>query len=479
MPRFSSLGSGETFQFVAEAFDHLGNRVAEPNLVWRADPATGTIDENGLFAAGKDVGFAAEGVKVDFTRGSFTANYVIPVAVVYGPPTELMVSPETIDTRVTWAVDVQAEVLDHAGHILEDAEIVWEVLRPGDEIDQTGHYTPNETISGDDSSLILVTGTVGEVSIERIIKGVVRPGILDRVEVVGSLWDLKSGDEVQLTAVGYDRFGHELELDELLWEVEDPEVGSFTAEGVFTAGNKSGLFADDMVRVRGILNGVEAFTNVLLRILPSNATAIEFHNESDSVPAGSSSPIPLRVLDDNGNAITDVDVLLEVTQGGRLNSNFAFAAGFEPGFYENAIIARVEAENAGNESQLQASMDIEVRQRSSDFLAVDIVGPNGPVVYLINLVTGDLVPASRDVEVNDFFEETPSWWPDGSRLAFSSNVNGNSEIWDVDPFTSDTRLLVSSDADLTMPAISPDGRAHCVRRENRRRFQCLRCRFRV
>lgn len=451
------IEGGETFQFDAEAFDHLGNPVLDPDLVWHADPATGSIDQNGLFTPSNEVGSAPEGVRVDFTRGNFTANYVIPVSVVYGPPTELLVTPEVIDTRVTWAVDMNAEVLDQAGHVLEDAEIVWEVLRPGDEIDQTGHYTPNETISSEDASLVLVTGTVGDVSIEQIIKGIVRPGILDHVQVEGNLWDLKSGDQVQLTAVGYDRFGHELELDELRWEVEDPQIGSFSADGLFTAGRKSGLFPENTVRVRGVLDGVEVFTSVPIRILPSTAVAIEFWNEFDSVPAGSSSPIPLMVLDENGNSINDVDVLLEVTQGGRLNANFAFAAGFEPGMYEDAIIARVEAGNAGNEALLQQSMDIEVRQRSSDFLAVDIVGPRGGVVYMINLATGDLVPVSSEIESNESTEDSPAWWPDGSRLAYSSDANGNREIWDIDPFTNDVRLLVSADNDLTMPAISPDG----------------------
>ena len=125
--------------------------------------------------------------------------------------------------------------------------------------------------------------------------------------------------------------------------------------------------------------------------------------------------------------------------------------------FEDAVIARVEAGNAGNDDLLLASMDIEVRQRSSDFLAVDIIGPRGPVIYLINLATGDLVPVSSEIESNEFTEDSPTWWPDGSRLAYSSNVNGKSEIWDIDPFTNEVRLLVSADNGLTMPAISPDG----------------------
>ena len=453
-----TLTGGEDFQFEVEAFDHLGNQVDEPSLIWHADPITGSIDESGLFTASTNIGFAAEGVRVEFTRGNFTANYVVPVSVVHGPATTLDVMPQIIDTRVTWEVDLHAEVLDHVGHVLEDAEITWEVLRPGDAIDQTGHYTPNKAISAEDASLVLVTGTVGGVTLERIVKGTVKHGVLDHVEVEGSLLELKTGDEVQLTATGYDRFDNELELDGLSWEVDDPEVGSFSEDGVFTAGPKSGDFPETTVRVRGFKDGVQTFTNVRLSILPSKAVAIEFETEFDSVPAGSSSPIQLRVLDENGNSINDVDVYLEATSGGKLNPNHAFTAGFETGFYEDAVVARVIADGAGNEEQLEASMDIEVRQRSSDFLAVDIVGPQGAVIYLINLATGDLIPLSAEIETNEFIEDTPAWWPDGSRIAFSSNVNGRREIWDIDPFSNDVRLLVSTEDGALMPSISPDGK---------------------
>ena len=428
------IGAGETFQFEAEAFDHLGNLVSGPDLVWSADPATGSIDQNGLFTAGRDVAFTAEGVRVDFSRGNFTANEKLPVSVVLGAPTTIEVTPSSIDTRATWGVDLHAEVLDPAGLVLEDAEVSWETLRPGDHVDQTGYYTPSETISASDASLILITATKDGTKLEQIVKGTVHPGILDRVEVEGSLIDLKPGDEVPLSATAYDRFNNELDLDELRWEVEDQDAGSFDADGVFTAGGKSGQFPENTVRVRGFKDGVQIFADVPLSILPAQAVAIEFMNESDSVPAGSSSPIPLRVVDEHGNDVTDVDVYLEVTAGGRLGVGNSFRAGFEPGVYKDAVVARVLPGSAGNENQLEASTDIEVRQRSSDYLAIDIVGPRGAVVYLINMATGDLTPLSSEAESNEYIEDAPSWWPNGSRVVYSSDVNGNREIFDTDPF---------------------------------------------
>ena len=452
------IGAGETFQFEAEAFDHLGNRVSQPELVWHADPSTGGIDQNGLFTAVRDVAFAPEGVRVDFSRGNFTANEIVPVSVVLGEPTTIEVTPSIIDTRATWGVDMHAEVLDPAGLVLEDAEITWETLRPGDQVDQTGYYTPSETISALDASLILITATTDGTQLEQIVKGTVHPGVLDRVEVEGSLIDLKPGDEIQLSATAYDRFNNELELDEIKWEIGDEEAGSFDADGLFTAGGKSGEFPENTVRVRGFKDGVQIFADVPLSVLPAQAVAIEFMNEADSVPAGSSSPIPLRVIDEHGNDVTDVDVYLEVTNGGRLGVGNSFRAGFELGYYKDAVVARVLPGSAGNDEQLEASTDIEVRQRSSDYLAIDIVGPRGAVVYLINMATGDLTPLSAEVESNEFTEDTPSWWPDGSRVVYSSDVNGSREIFDADPFNGGSRLVASGQNDLIMPAISPDGR---------------------
>ena len=153
-------------------------------------------------------------MRVEFSRGNFTANEKLPVSVVIGEPTTIEVTPSTIDTRATWGVDMHAEVLDPAGLVLEDAEVSWEALRPGDQIDQTGYYTPSETISAPDASLILITANKDGMKLEHIVKGTIHPGILDRVVVDGALIDLKPGDEVQLSATAYDRFNNELELDE-------------------------------------------------------------------------------------------------------------------------------------------------------------------------------------------------------------------------------------------------------------------------
>ncbi len=451
------LESGETHQFEVEAFDELGNPITDPQIEWSTDPVVGRITSEGLFTSGDELGSYAQGVKAVFQRAGVTVEEFVQVDIVFGALSKIEVTPETIESRVTWSVDLDAVATDSAGHVIEDAEITWEILRPGDTIDQTGHYTPSVAISNEEASLLVVHASYEGDEIERIIYGTISPGILDRVEAAPELLGLESGDEVHLTAKAYDRFDNELELDKVEWTVSDPDAGSITQTGVFTAGTKSKEFDESTVSVRGYKDGVQIFEYVPLSIAPSAAVSIEFEYPADSVPAGAASPIGLRVLDAHGNDITDVDVYLEILDGGSLQLGNVFKAGTKEGDFEGAVVARILPDGAGNEELIEATTDVSVRQRSSDFLAIDIVTPDGPEIYLINLATAELVPISSKLDNEEFNKTTPAWWPDGSRLVFGLDQGMGYQLFDIDPFRDDIRQLTDLEGGVIMPAISPDG----------------------
>jgi TolB protein len=71
------------------------------------------------------------------------------------------------------------------------------------------------------------------------------------------------------------------------------------------------------------------------------------------------------------------------------------------------------------------------------------IGPDGSG---LQRVTSDPAP-----------ERDPAWSPDGSRLAFVRERNGNSDIWTAAADGSDPRQVTTTDADEAAPAWSPDG----------------------
>ena len=55
------------------------------------------------------------------------------------------------------------------------------------------------------------------------------------------------------------------------------------------------------------------------------------------------------------------------------------------------------------------------------------------------------------------YENNPAWSPDGEKLAYSSDVNGNYDIWMMDTNGQNQRQLTTSKSMDMMPAWSPDG----------------------
>ncbi len=452
-----SLRSGQRYLFQADAYDELGNRIPDPDIEWSADPSAGSIDSDGAFTAGAEIGFWASGVTARLERGGTTAETKLDVEVVYDALTSIRVEPESVLTRVTWDLDLNAAALDVAGRVIEEAEIAWEVLRRGDSIDQTGFYTPGESVSDVDEALLLVQASYDGKQIQHIVRGTIEPGILDRIEIEGSLTDITAGDTVPLSARGFDRFGHGLELDKLEWRVNDDDAGYITDEGLFTAGTLAAEFDDTAIEARGFKDGIQTFGYIPITVKPSAAVSIEFTHPNDSIPAGSGAPIDLRVSDAHGNKITDIDVYVEVNSGGMLQSGNVFKAGFEEGDFPDAIIARILPQASGNDQEIKTATDIQVRRRSSDFIAVEIAGPQNTVVYLINLATSELIPLSPQMASGDHSSATPAWWPDGSRIAFAYDIGGRFQIYDIDPFRNDMRQITAVEDGAIMPAISPDG----------------------
>jgi peptidyl-prolyl cis-trans isomerase B (cyclophilin B) len=455
------IASFETAQFTANAFDELGNPVDDAEFVWSVDGSVGDIDQSGKFTARTDLGLFEDAISVEFERLGTTASSSASIEIIPGPLHSFSISPSVIDIQVGRSESIIVEAVDEAGHLLDSAFVLFTPVREGDTVDSTGLFKPTVAASGKDVELVTIEVELDGTVIEATISGTVRPGILDQIHVSSLPTTLRIGESYQLESYATDRFGNELVLDELKWSVTDTAVGSITESGLFTAGTTAGTHTENGIQVLGMLNDIESVTVTPVTIIAGAITAIHIVPDNDSVPIGAGSPFVVLATDGNGNIldIPEEEFIYEYSSAGRGNEVAVFIAGYEIGDFENAITVTLPTGVAGNEFDLVAQSDITIRQRSSNIIAVEVVDQDGGGIFFIDLETAQLGSADTSFHNNDAVELSPSWWPDGSRLVYATDVTGELQIHTLNLTTREIIQLTDITGGASMSDVSSDGKS--------------------
>jgi cyclophilin family peptidyl-prolyl cis-trans isomerase/PKD repeat protein len=451
--------SYESIQFLASAFDVLGNPIADPSFKWVADPEVGEVDGSGNFTPGTNLGKFDNAVSVELERLGTVVSQGASVEIVEGPLNGFSIEPNELDVQVGHSQSVAVRAVDEAGHPLDSVLVLYTAVRDGDGVDSSGLFTPSTVASEEDSELLSVEVELDGVVIDAIVSGRIRPGILDQMHVSSLPTSMEVGETFQLSTYGTDRFGNELDLDDLQWSVSDPKIGSISDAGLFTAGTDAGEYVDEGITVRGIVNDVESVSVATVAITPGVAGSIHIVPDNDSVPLGAGSPFVVLALDAHGNVleIEEEEYEFEYSTAGRGNEIAVFIAGFEIGDFENAITVTLPAGTAGNESPLVVQSDVNIRARSSNIIAVEVIDQDGGGIFFVDLETAQLGSADIGLHNNDAVELSPAWWPDGSRLVYVSDPTGELQVYTLDLTTREIVQLTDVVGGASMPSISPDG----------------------
>ncbi|NQW21266.1 MAG: peptidylprolyl isomerase [Chloroflexi bacterium] len=455
----TSASSFESVQFTACAFDVLGNPVGDANFIWSVDDSVGDIDTKGKFTAGTDIGLFENAITVEFERLGVTASDQADIEITEGSLHAFSIVPNELDIRVGRSGSINVQVVDEAGHVLDSALVLFTAVRDGDTVDSTGLFKPSTMASNGEVELVKVEVELDGEVIEATISGVIRPGILDQVHVSNLPSSLEIGESVQLVAFATDRFENRLEIDELVWSVSDLELGTITQSGLFTAGTIAGSHSDSGVTARATLNGIDTVTVAPVTIAAGAVDAIHIIPDHDSVPIAAGSPFVVIATDAHGNIleIEAEEYVYEYSVAGRGNETAVFIAGYEIGDFENAITVSLPAGVAKNDFDIVTHSDVNIRQRSSNIIAVEFIDQDGGGIFFIDLETAQVGPADLSFNNNGFVELAPAWSPDGSQLLYVSDPTGQLQVYALDLSTREIVQLTDVAGGVSMPSISPDG----------------------
>ena len=179
-----------------------------------------------------------------------------------GVGTFVLIRPtQTFYERINLPLNVQA--VDRYGNEISGLLIsyLWPQAAGDSRPDAAGTF-----IAGSSAGTfpIEVTARQGGVAKVARITLTVRPGPIDRVQVVPAAATLKVGDSQEFAVTAFDEYGNEIDAVDAYWSA-DPLAGTISTDGVFTAGARAGAY-DGAVRVSVQLDGVSRQIAALVRL---------------------------------------------------------------------------------------------------------------------------------------------------------------------------------------------------------------------
>lgn len=215
-PKEPALTAGETAEFTAMGYDALGNEVPV-EVTWSAQGGIGTIDAaSGHFqatTAGTGAVVAINGALAGVTMVTVKPGKVAKLQI---PSLYTVAAGEDVSLEVT-AVD--------AFNNPTEAAHQWELPS------RLGQLSDGKLRGEQAGSGVLIVRS-GEVEARSTLE--VTLGKITHVQIEPVVLDLKSGEQVQLRAFGFDAYGNVTDID-VAWALEG-EVGHLTSRGAFTVG---------------------------------------------------------------------------------------------------------------------------------------------------------------------------------------------------------------------------------------------------
>ncbi|MDD5529682.1 MAG: hypothetical protein PHX21_06590 [bacterium] len=228
-PKFSSIEPMGTIQFNAEVYDINGNLVQVP-IKWEVRPEkAGTINSDGLFTAGPEIGKCEvlAIVPPEFGMGLDRAGVLIAKDMQFN----VKIEPRNVNVKPGEQIQFKAVVTDLKGNI-QNIPLIWEVgPNTLGTITKDGLFTAGKLPGRGIVAAIIPPNfgkgkDVAEITVASYI-----------VKIDPKLVKVKVGATQQFDAKVVDANNNAVPNIPLMWKVFPEKAGTVTQNGLFTAGN--------------------------------------------------------------------------------------------------------------------------------------------------------------------------------------------------------------------------------------------------
>jgi hypothetical protein len=374
-PNGAKLALSGSQQFTAEVYGR-GDERLRSTVTWSVRPEwIGRITQDGLFTAGNKVGDGLVRAEVE-VRGQRVASFAFVRVGTGGgtqTPVHVSVTPGRAHLTPGEGTTFTASV---AGSTSTTPE--WRVVPESfGRIDATGHFTAG-VVPSEGRVVAIIRSPAGSVqgfgqaavSISEHRSG--SPQVAGRLRLMPGHVTLHPGESRAIRAQSISATA--AHLPPVLWSVEPSDLGTMSADGVFTAGAApgAGIVRGTVTLSDGhVLNGAtairitESSEGSQLRIIPQNPI----------VPRGKSVRFSVKRASDRSGSYPDIHVEWRLTPDnlGHITPDGQFTAGSE------ALNGQVVAEVRNSRGQLLASVSTNVTVGSGDLPMELQLSPPGPV----------------------------------------------------------------------------------------------------
>ena len=315
-PETPTLEIDGTQQFTATAFDQFEDEMIGVAFSWSCDNETvGTIDNStGLFTA------KAEGTAdVVATAGSVSGTATVTVSAEEPVAMSIEVAPPTPTLEVDGTVTFEAAVHDQFGNPMPGIAVNWSCsdTAVGTIDESSGLFTALT------AGTATVTASAGDASGETTVTVTVNEWpLLAKIAVVPSAATLETGDELEFSAVAFDRFGNIVEDAEITWECSDTCIGTIDECGVFTA------LDGGTATITACGDGAEGTATVTVNCGDPVLSRIVVTPAAITLAAGDTAAFTATAFDQDGCEMPDVEIAWECSDDtvGEVDDTGFFAA---------------------------------------------------------------------------------------------------------------------------------------------------------